>query len=387
MSSKDELYKELELKIRIEQEGVNVLPKDFKNLALGTKYLERVYIDPEKLTKFIPGTLLPAYVFTPHHLSVHFRWEGKSPFGVAEEDGHFFLTENGSRIFELTFPERPKFYNENTSDGVPMRWIANFTDSKTVRVSYSNQCSLQDKGLDCKFCHGDPARNHNGLADQMKNPRQIGEVYKKAIDLDGAVHFQLTGGFLPERREVEYYLDIAEALRDATGLENFHANACVGSPLDLSVFDNYKEAGFESIASNLEIWDEGIFKAICPGKFQECGGWKHWVEGLVYAAKVFGHGNVGSNFVAGLEPKSSLLAGVQYLAENGVVPSISLFRPIPGSDLWGHRGPDVDWHLNVGQEIFKILDANKFTWDNLWHVTPGDGMITQDIYKIEKGLI
>lgn len=387
MSKKDDLYKELEYKIRIEQEGINVLAKDFENLALGTEYLEKVHIDPEKLTSFKPGTLLPACIYTPHGLSFGFDWNGKSPFTIKEEDGVFYLKERGVNIFPLSFKKRPKFYSETTSDGVPMRWIANYTSNNTVRVTYSNQCCLQDKGLDCKFCHGDPARNHNGTSDQMKNPRQIGETYKRAIDLDEAVHFQLTGGFIPERREVEYYLDIAEALRDATGLENFHANACVGSPLDFTVFDKYKEVGFETIASNLEIWDEGIFKAICPGKEQECGGYKHWVEGLVYAAKVFGHGNVGSNFVAGLEPKDSLLEGVSYLSENGVVPSAGVLRPIPGSGLWGHRGPTVDWHINLGYEMYKIYEQNHFTWDNLWHVTPSDSGLAQDVYRIEKGLL
>ena len=62
-----------------------------------------------------------------------------------------------------------------------------------------------------------------------------------------------------------YYLDIAEALRDATGLENFHANACVGSPLDLSVFDKYKEVGFETIASGDSFNDLGMIRASKAG--------------------------------------------------------------------------------------------------------------------------
>ena len=386
MASKDELYKELELKLRIEQEGINVLPKDFRNLPLGTVYQEKVHQDPEKVTNLEPGTLLPSCIFTPHGLAFGFHWNGKSPFTVQEEDGNFFLAEGGKRIFKLDFQKRAKFYSENTSDGIPMRWIANYNSNGTTRVSYSNQCSLQDKGLDCKFCHGEPARNHNGLADQFKNPRQIAETYKKAIELDGSKHFQLTGGFIPERREVEYYLDVAEAMHDV-GIEDLHANACVGCPLDLSAYDRYKEAGFKTVASNIEIWDEGIFKAICPGKELECGGHKHWIEGLQYAAKVFGFGNVGTNFVAGLEPKSSLLEGIDYLAGYGVVPNLSVFHAVPGSDLWLHRAPEVEWYLDLGREAFNIVDKNGFTWEQLWHPTPMDSGIIHDVYRIEKGLI
>ena len=114
MASKDELYKELELKLRIEQEGINGLPKDFKNLPLGTVYQEKVHQDPEKVTNLEPGTLLPSCIFTPHGLAFGFHWNGKSPFTVQEEDGNFFLAEGEKRIFKLDFQKRAKFYSENS---------------------------------------------------------------------------------------------------------------------------------------------------------------------------------------------------------------------------------------------------------------------------------
>ncbi|MDO5390574.1 MAG: nitrogen fixation protein NifB [Eubacteriales bacterium] len=388
MGLKDQLYEELFLKLRIEIEGINARPKDFVNLALGTEYIERVHIDPEKLTVLKPGTLLPSGFRTPHGLHIGFPWNPKSAFGIAYHDGEHFLQENGKDVFPIHFDKRPKYYSEDTTDGVPMRWISNYdVPSKTVRVTYSNQCALQDKGLDCKFCHGQAAHNPNNVQDQLKNPRQIGETYAKAIELDGAAHFQLTGGFLPERREVEYYLDIAEALADYTGLEDFNANACVGAPADLTVLERYKEAGFKSIASNLEIWDEGIFKAICPGKYLEVpGGWKHWVEALEYGAQVFGFGEVGSNFVGGLEPKDSLLEGVQYLAEKGVVAGVSIFHAVPGSGLDGHRCPEPDWYFGVGKEIYKIHKKHGFSFRQLSQVKPGNSMLEHDIFRIEEGI-
>ena len=46
----------------------------------------------------------------------------------------------------------------------------------------------------------------------------------------------VSGGFIPERREVEYYIDVAEAIQEATGLEDFNGTACVGATTDFSVF-------------------------------------------------------------------------------------------------------------------------------------------------------
>ena len=80
MSLKDELYSELLVKIRVEVEGINASPKDFENIELGTKYLERVHIDPENLTNIKAGTLMPAGLKTPHGLSLGFGWNPRSPF-------------------------------------------------------------------------------------------------------------------------------------------------------------------------------------------------------------------------------------------------------------------------------------------------------------------
>ena len=45
----------------------------------------------------------------------------------------------------------------------------------------------------------------------------------------------------------------------------------LAAPLDLSTIDKYKEAGYRTIATNMEIWDENYFKTICPGKEEICG--------------------------------------------------------------------------------------------------------------------
>ena len=108
---------------------------------------------------------------------------------------------------------------------------------------------------------------------KWKNAKQIGETVKAAYE-EGFRHVTITGGFIPERREVDYYIDVAEAIKEETGLDDFNGTACIGAPLDLSTIDKYKEAGYRTIATNMEIWDENYFKTICPGKEQICGGKK-----------------------------------------------------------------------------------------------------------------
>ena len=123
----------------------------------------------------------------------------------------------------------------------------------------------------------------------------------KAYEL-GAKHVNLTGGFVPERREVDYYLDVADAIREHTGLEDFNGTAVIGAPRDLKVIDKYKEAGFRTLAINIECWDKNYFNTICPGKVSHCGTWEHWIEAIEYASSVFGFGKVRSGIVGGIEP-------------------------------------------------------------------------------------
>ena len=144
-------------------------------------------------------------------------------------------------------------------------------------------------------------------------------------------HLTVTGGVIPERRELEYYLDVAEAIQQHTGREDFNGTATVAAPLDLRNLDRFKEAGYRTTAMNIEIWDKGIYEAICPGKARGGGGWEHWVKALEYAAKVFGHGRVRSNIVAGIEPKRSharraRISGVEGRGRHldGVVPESRL---------------------------------------------------------------
>ena len=382
------LYKELQIKAKAEIEGVNVNPLIFKNLALGTEYMEQIHGLFEGDHHPHVGILFPCRFQTPHGLTVSFVWDRNSKVSIEYKDGVFVLAENGTDLFPIEFAKRPNYYGKQTSDGVEMSHIANFESGKTVRVAYSNECALKEKGLDCLFCNANATKDTYAEKEniQWKTAKQIAETYAEAIKADGAKHFQLTGGFIPERREVDYYIDVAEAIQDATGLEDFKGNAVIGAPQDLSVIEKYKEAGFTSLAINLEVWDANFFKTICPGKEKECGGQKHWIEALEYAAKVFGKGFAGSNFVAGIEPKEKTLEGVEILAEKGVAALVNPWNVNPGSALEGHRTPSVEWHIDMAQKAYHIYKKAGITLEHLIQVAPTDAMLLHDVYRIEEGI-
>jgi hypothetical protein len=266
-----------------------------------------------------------------------------------------------------------------------MRTVAVHNTDNVVFVAYSNECSLQATSKDCLFCNINATKRTYGEAQgvKWKFPRQIGETVAEAYR-EGARHLTISGGFVPERREVDYYLDVAENIRHFTGLDDFNGTACIGAPKDLSVIDKYKEAGFRTLAINIEVWNEHFFRAYCPGKDAECGGQKHWIAALEYAVGVFGRGRVRSNMVGGLESKESTLEGIEALTAKGVVAMSPAWVPNPGSALEGHRSPEPEWHIDVAKKTYQIYRKVGFTFDQVYDATAVPQTLVHDLYRIDE---
>ena len=151
--------------------------------------------------------------------------------------------------------------------------------------------------------------------------------------------------------------------------------ACIGAPSDLSVIEKYKEAGYQHIATNLELWDENYFKHICPGKDELCGGRKNWINALKHEVDVFGKGNVRSTLVSGIEPKESILEGIEYLASIGVIAIPSMWRPCIGSAFEGHKSPSTEWHFEVMERTYNIYKKYGFTLEQFYYVYAKDSAL------------
>ena len=331
---------------------------------------------------------LPSGIQLSNKFRLPVAYKQNAPFSVKYEDGKYLLYEGKKFIDEITFREKPQYYNKVTSDGVQMSKVAQEVGKTKISVAYSNECALKDKGLDCKFCNINATKSNfaelEGL--QWKTPQQIAETVEAAYS-EGYQRITITGGFVPERREVEYYIDVAEAIRERTGLEDFGGTACVGAPADLDVIDKYKEAGYSAISTNMEIWDANIFKTICPGKEQICGGRENWINALKHEVEVFGKGNVRSFFVAGIEPKSTLLEGIEYLASIGVVAIPLQWLPNPGSALEGHRAPKPEWYTDLYLKTYSILRKNGLTHLDLYKSANVENSIFDYLYDADGDIL
>jgi hypothetical protein len=389
-SLKEELYEELKLKLALHVEGVNYDAGIFDELLARHEEMKKPEYctwDKELITK--KSYNLPGILKLKNGFGTMIVADKNSPYKIVKVNSGYGLTFRGEYLTDISFPEIPKYLTKRTSDGVIMKDIALPTDmgseDKSIVVTYSTECSVKDNGKTCLFCVMNGTKGLEGpeYRPAWKYPHQIGETVKAAYD-EGYKHVTITGGFVPERREVEYYLDVAEHIREALGTETFNGTACIGAPLDFSVIDKYKEAGFSTISFNTEVWGKNYFDIVCPGKVEACGGYDNWIKAIEYAIQVFGKGRVRSNFVVGLQPKEVLFEGFEYLASIGVVTVASPWVPGLGSPLEGHRTPTVDWHWDVQLRHADILRKYGRTYEEIFNATPTRSL-THDIYQIEDG--
>jgi hypothetical protein len=381
---KDRLWNELALKAKLITDGVNIAKDALDAVQPGDKAQEQVHCLFE-MDFDTHDFELPSGFDLPHGLSVPFRWNPRSPHIIVRDGNRTILTHDGHELAEVNFHPRPPFYGKTTSDGKDMSTIAALYRHRSLFIVYSNECSYKEKGEDCLFCNINYTKDTYAERESIfwKTPRQIGETAAQAFR-DGTIdHLTVSGGVIPERRELEYYLDVAEEIQRQSGRDDFNGTATVAAPLDLRNIDRFKEAGYRTTAMNIEIWDKGYYDTICPGKSRGGGGWQHWVNALEYAARVFGHGRVRSNMVAGIEPKKKSLEGLEYLAAHGVVGTFTIWCPNPGSELAGHRAPEPEWYVDLAEKLVTIWKKNGFTYDHIYDCHASSDGLFHDIWQIQ----
>lgn len=383
---KQGLYAELDLKSALSQEGFTFDPEVLRNADAGGSRQEQVQCLFNYNRNSDATLSLPTFLTLPNGLVVPFRHDDKSLNRLEYDGKDFYAVRHNGDAYRVTLSERPRYYDKLTSDGTPMRTVAVHNTEGVVFVAYSNECSLKATSKDCLFCNINATKATYGDIQgvKWKYPLQIGETIAEAYK-EGNRHLTISGGFVPERREVDYYLDVAESIQEHTGLQDFNGTACIGAPRDLDVIQKYKEAGYRTLAINLEVWNEHFFRAYCPGKEKECGGRDHWVRALEHAVGVFGFGRVRSNLVGGLEPKDTLYEGLEYLTSRGVVAISPAWQPNPGSALEGHRSPEPEWHVDVAKHTYKLFRKAGFSWDTIYDAYAAPQTLVHDIYRIEEG--
>lgn len=369
---KQRLLGEVKLAIELNDIGISYDPEQLKHLRSSDTI-------PYPFQGKRPGVAF----LLPHGIKASGKLNKWTPFSIVVEQGKPVLYNQKEPVAELTFYEQPEHpvLDQRLSSGEKVRSILNIDPHGQIDVSYSAECSLKDQGEDCLFCSIN-VRERDPERVLVKNPRQIAEAYDIVRRAGYGNHFKISGGFVPERRELEYYIDVVDAIREKH--QKFRGVAVIGAPADLSVLPKYKEAGYTDLSHNLEVWDKDLFAQICPGKSRRNGGWRHWIDSLEAAVEVFGKGHVHSNFVGGLDTMEGFLDGVEYLSSKGIVAHFGMFSPQINTGLEGRRTPEPWYHWKLVDKATDIQLRYGFTTEQMYR-GPGTGDHNGRVYRIKKG--
>jgi hypothetical protein len=200
--------------------------------------------------------------------------------------------------------------------------------------------------------------------------RRLGEMLALAADGGQARHVYITGGsVLGPDGETRRYLPVIETARRAVG-DRLRVT-CGSGAVDAESSRRYRDAGADSCCYNLETWDAATFEAACPGKARHVGR-ERWIDGLLGAVDVFGRGNVGSAFVAGVEllppapgmsrPRmvESIIEGATFLLDHGITPLYSPLWPVDGTAYGTDDGLAPDIYLELELALYRLRAARRF---------------------------
>jgi biotin synthase-like enzyme len=223
---------------------------------------------------------------------------------------------------------------------------------------YQNYCSHFSKSEQCLFCNlVSTSETYNSVL-KKKDTQDIGEVARAAFMEGNVKHVLLTGGCFNHQKEIQMVSNIVESIRDHTGLTEFPERFFPSPARTEDELKGYYESGIQAIGFSMEIWDERLYQAICPGKSKSVSH-EVFLNSIKKAVRIFGEGNVFGVFVMGLEPRETFLQGVKTLANLGanIVPFV--WSPNPGSKLEGHRAPTSQWYVDTILEAAEIVHQSR----------------------------
>jgi len=375
----------VELKAELFIEGVRIDPAACQ--GVGDIYKEQVHGQFDFDEDFHQEAKFPVEFKLSDGTLIPFKASSASPYLIKRDGGQLYVETRGEPITEISFERRPQFYDRKTSDGVLMHRVGQVADRDCLLFNYSSYCIHWNTGDECRFCNLVPTHSaYRQDVQSGKKTSQIAETTAAAFEEGVANKFNISGGTLRGRRDVDVYIRVMEAVGkqlEQLGKTSQASNVALGAvgPEDAQ---ELKASGYTKITMDLEVWDQNLFAGICPGKAKTVG-WKKWVDSLEAAAEIFGRGNVRSFFVTGLEPKESFLAGADYLAARGVLAFAIPWVPNPGSKYEGHRTPTPAWHLSVARELVKIWQRHGYTVEQIGQFPGSRIFLYYDVWAISEG--
>ncbi len=350
------LDQEIHHKVGLSVDGANIEPAACE--GVGDIYMEKVWwlfvYDVQKQSGL---EKVPDYIVFPQGTICDFRWNPNSQYWIRKNEGVIYLEKNGKFLCPIEFVERPAYYDKKTSSGTLMKTVGTMRGKHGLVSCTPLFCSNWNDAKQCKFCNMNTGMDIvENKAVSSKSADEVGEV-AAAMQAEGIDFHLVTSAGQPPggKSTVGEHVKLLEAIKRHTGLEKIPGTENLSPPDNLDELETLAATGIQNVFMNLEVWNEDLFKYLCPGKVKRYGR-QHYIDALVRSVKYFGRGSSWSGMVAGLEDKKSLLEGVKIMGDQGVAMLMQPWVPMVASDFEGHRSPEAAWHVDLQNKVLDIYE-------------------------------
>ncbi|MBI5536744.1 MAG: hypothetical protein HY898_28750 [Deltaproteobacteria bacterium] len=288
--------------------------------------------------------VLPGGLWT--NVPVKEAFATRSPFALAHRQGRYVIERGGEEIAQVQIPAAPAFYSRTTSSGRVMSRVG-VLQGTYLAVYPTGVCAhwLREPRRNCAFCS--VGLNLGAQEDQEKRVDDVVETALAAREELGITYVHFNTGYYDGDTYLDELEPFVEAISRRTGLL-----IGVQTPPhpDLSRYRKLRAMGVNQVSFCFELWDRAAFEKHCPGKAEKVG-LDRYLEAIRYCAPIFDTTN--GEIVAGLEPVDSTLAAIEWITDQGAVPTVCVFRPLIGTDLQDHPPPEPQPLVPVFRRLFE----------------------------------
>jgi hypothetical protein len=326
----------------------------------------RVYNDSDE--RQLNRTLRIPQEMYIQNVVVAVNYKQHSPWQIVYRDGSYRLIGRDGTDVAVTFPERPHFLEQLTSNGIRCDQVANLYGGSSLAFFTPGTCYYFNDQHECRFCSLQPNRSVQQQSFLHKiSPALASSVLKIALETDAHLvkQIMLVGGNVPNYDQgFRRHLEIAAALDQQQAPlpveRKLETHIATMPPNDFGLFASFANLNAR-VTMNIEVFDEHLFEIICPGKTRLYGRNK-LLQALEHAANTVSGMRVHSILIAGLEPVNSTIAGIKYLASIGITPIINVFHNDRGSHYEKHPRPSFEHLLEIAQTLQDVYRE--------YHLTP-----------------
>lgn len=291
----------------------------------------------------LPDNVVAACAMQPEVAAV------TSPFALEVKNDQFWLTGAGEEAIKVSILPQPRYYGRETSLGTPM-WQVGAVTGNYISIDPAATCGFAIQGVTCAFCTLKP--QPAGAAQTLRPVQEVVETVRAAFD-EGVAEFVYfnTGYFDAEDGGFSALRPYIEAVKN-----KFDTLVAVQAhpPADNQWIDRTYAAGVDALCYNVEVYDADLLAHYCKGR-TDLVGRNRYFEALAYAAKIFPSGTVWSDLIVGLEPPASTTEGIDALTAAGVLPVLSLFRPLQESALGDYPALKPDEVAPIYAHLYRAV--------------------------------